>query len=137
MKCPNCKSDSLTELTTSQPTDSELREWDYFCTECEWEGVESETIRTEREIASAWMFGYIIARQHLEGYCFLHEMWGDEETERHIDFVELCMSKGIKPTHFVDKMIEDYEAHMDMACELTKEIDLDDDDDDGDEWKQV
>lgn len=118
MKCPKCQSESLTEVTISQPIDSEIEEWDFCCTDCGWEGPESETIRTPREIAECWMFDYIVSRQVGGGHCFVNEGWSEEEEERHIDFVELCFSKGIKPTHFVDTMISDYESWITLADEF-------------------
>lgn len=70
--------------------------------------------------ASQWLNDYLDAQEEIELVC-IREGMTDKEWDDHVAFVAECLQHGIKPTHFVDALLEERKAYNELFMSLDED----------------
>jgi hypothetical protein len=83
-----------------------LSEWDSVVSDQQSVEQFVDKLRHESEDPYAvWFWNYLDCQEEIDSTC-AEFGWTKEEREQHLQFVKECFESGIKPTHFVDVLIQ-------------------------------
>ena len=75
-----------------------------------------------KDEAYQWASDYMCLQEDIE-FCGVFEGMTDDQWSEHLEFITDCIEKGVKPTHFIDVLIEAQQSFNSLFNEQVDEED--------------